>query len=136
MNYSINGGPYQSSGLFTNLSTGVYVIDVMDDIGCVNTKIDTIVNPSGPSVSASVLPATCLSPNGSVNAVAAGGTAPYQYSINGTVFQNTGTFTGLSAGTYTVTVGDASLCLKPLLFLLQIHPDRRLQDMHLQLLVE
>ncbi|MBK7389115.1 MAG: T9SS type A sorting domain-containing protein [Bacteroidetes bacterium] len=112
LNYSINGGPYQSSGLFTNLSTGVYVIDVMDDIGCVNTKIDTIVNPSGPSVSASVLPATCLSPNGSVNAVAAGGTAPYQYSINGTVFQNTGTFTGLSAGTYTVTVGDASLCFK------------------------
>lgn len=112
LNYSINGGPYQSSGLFTNLGTGVYVVDVMDDLGCVNTKIDTIVNPSGPTVSASVLPATCLSPNGSVVAAAAGGTAPYQYSINGTVFQNSGTFTGLAAGTYTLTVGDASLCFK------------------------
>ncbi|MBL0340120.1 MAG: T9SS type A sorting domain-containing protein [Bacteroidetes bacterium] len=110
--FSINGGGFQPSGLFTNLSSGVYVIDVMDDNGCMNTKIDTIVNPSGPAVTAVAGATTCLTANGTITATASGGTTPYLYSINGTVFQNTGIFTGLAAGTYTVTVGDASLCYK------------------------
>ncbi len=108
--YSLNGGGFQTSGVFTNLSSGIYVIDVIDDNGCMNTKIDTIINPSGPAITASAGATTCLSANGTITAIASNGTAPYLYSINGTVFQNTGVFTGLAAGNYTVTVGDASLC--------------------------
>ncbi|HMT29897.1 MAG TPA: T9SS type A sorting domain-containing protein, partial [Bacteroidia bacterium] len=110
--YSINGGGFQPSGVFANLGSGVYVIDVMDDNGCMNTKIDTIVNPTGPLVTAVAGATTCLTANGTISASASGGTAPYLYSINGTTFQNSGTFTGLASGTYTVTVGDASLCYK------------------------
>ena len=40
-----------------------------------------------------------------------GGTAPYVYAIDGTNFQASTSFTGLAAGTYTVTAKDANNCL-------------------------
>ncbi|MDG2431867.1 T9SS type B sorting domain-containing protein [Flavobacterium sp.] len=39
------------------------------------------------------------------------GVAPFQYSIDGTTFQTSDTFTGLVAGTYTVTLRDAKGCI-------------------------
>ncbi|MBC7746274.1 MAG: tandem-95 repeat protein, partial [Flavobacterium sp.] len=38
------------------------------------------------------------------------GTAPYSYSIDGTTFQTSGTFTALPAGSYTFTLKDANGC--------------------------
>jgi hypothetical protein len=46
---------------------------------------------------------------GAVTVAGSGGTAPYTYSINGGAFGASGTFTGLAAGDYTVTVRDANL---------------------------
>lgn len=54
---------------------------------------------------------TSCSGLGSITVASTGGTAPYQYSINSGVFQSSGTFTGLAAGTYAVRVRDANLCL-------------------------
>jgi hypothetical protein len=45
--------------------------------------------------------------NGSVTINATGGTAPYTFMLNG-MSNNTGTFTGLAAGTYNYTVSDAN----------------------------
>src|SRR5690606_12417351 len=39
-----------------------------------------------------------------------GGTAPYQYSIDGVNFVLTDTFSNLNAGTYSITVRDAKSC--------------------------
>jgi gliding motility-associated-like protein len=39
-----------------------------------------------------------------------GGTAPYEYSLDGTSFQSTTSFSGLSAGLYTLHVRDANGC--------------------------
>jgi hypothetical protein len=41
---------------------------------------------------------------------AAGGTAPYTYSINGGAFVSSNVFVGLTAGVYTITVKDANGC--------------------------
>ena len=45
--------------------------------------------------------------NGSIVVTASGGTPPYQYSIDGGIFQSSNILTGLKAGTYTPKVKDA-----------------------------
>jgi gliding motility-associated-like protein len=60
--------------------------------------------------------AVCASPTGSitVNVPAGVGAPPYQYSINGGPLQNSNTFNGLAAGTYTVFVRDNIVCQQTL----------------------
>lgn len=59
--------------------------------------------------SAEVLTATCDNvAQGSVAITAAGGIAPYTYSINGGAFQSSGTFSGLTPGVKTITIKDAA----------------------------
>jgi len=48
--------------------------------------------------------------NGSVTIAGSGGTSPYTYSLNGGTYQISGSFNGLTAATYTITVRDANLC--------------------------
>ena len=52
------------------------------------------------------------SASGSFIVEGSGGTAPYVYSFDGGQFQSSGSFTGLVADSYTVTVRDASMCTK------------------------
>ncbi|MEA5110565.1 MAG: choice-of-anchor L domain-containing protein, partial [Lentimicrobium sp.] len=52
--------------------------------------------------------------NGVITINATGGSGSYQYSINnGTTWQSSNTFTGLSAGSYTVLVRDPGSCYEP-----------------------
>ncbi|PCE66594.1 T9SS type B sorting domain-containing protein [Sediminicola luteus] len=56
-------------------------------------------------------PASCGGGSGVISLTANGGTAPYQYSIDGgTTFQNSPTFTNLTSGTYDVLVIDSGTC--------------------------
>jgi SprB repeat len=110
LNYNINGGAYQTSGLFTGLGTGTYTVNVQDGTGCISTKIVTITNPPAPSVTAAITPAACGLNNGSVTATGTGGTAPLQYSIDGFAFQTSNIFNNIAPGTYTLYVRDASTC--------------------------
>ena len=66
--------------------------------------------PSSLIGTAAVQPAACGTNNGSItiNGVA-GGSTPYQYSIDGGVtWQTSNTFTGLAQGAYTINIKDAS----------------------------
>ncbi|MFN4892796.1 MAG: gliding motility-associated C-terminal domain-containing protein [Bacteroidota bacterium] len=66
--------------------------------------------PSSLLGTAAVLPASCGTNNGSItiNNVA-GGSTPYQFSIDGGVtWQTSNTFTGLAQGSYTINIKDAS----------------------------
>ncbi|MGD0712146.1 MAG: PKD domain-containing protein [Bacteroidales bacterium] len=54
--------------------------------------------------------ANCSVCNGTATVVATGGTAPYTYTWSTTPIQTTATASNLCAGTYTVTVADASGC--------------------------
>jgi len=109
--YSINGTTFQSSGNFTGLSSGVYTIIVRDANGCQNSSVINIVNTNGPSISLVKTDASCGNNNGSITATGGGGTAPYQYSTNGTTFQSSNIFSGLSAGTYVITIRDTTGCI-------------------------
>ncbi len=114
--YSINGGAsWQASGTFNALPAAAYIVQVRDINGCTFPVGVNITQPT-PLV-ASILSTSMVSCNGlsdgeiSVEANAGSGTAPYQYSIDGgTNWQASGTFTGLSAASYTITVEDAQGC--------------------------
>ncbi|MBL0134201.1 MAG: SprB repeat-containing protein [Chitinophagaceae bacterium] len=108
--YSLNGGPYQGSDFFTGLVGGIYTLTVKDALGCTNVVIITITSSPSPSISAIPATATCGSSNGSITAFGSGGTAPLEYSINGNIFQASGSFVNLTPGTYTVTVRDVNGC--------------------------
>lgn len=108
--YSIDGINFQPSGLFTGLAAGVYIVTVKDAGGCPNRDTVTVLNTNGPQLTYTSINADCGSNNGTITANATGGTTPYQYSVNGGAYQNGNFFTGLTGGTYTLTVKDANGC--------------------------
>jgi len=95
----------------TGLVAGTYTVTVTDANGCIATQSFTITQP--PTLIASPVAQTNIACNGdstgSATVSATGGTGAYTYSwapSGGTA----STATGLSAGTYTVTVTDANSC--------------------------
>lgn len=109
--YSINGTNYQSSNVFTNLSAGTYTLFAQDANGCIGSASFTISQPAAIGVNAVPTMITCAGlTNGQIFVSASGGSAPLTYSLNGTTFVTSNTFSGLSAGNYTVTVKDANGC--------------------------
>ncbi|WP_170118884.1 SprB repeat-containing protein [Dyadobacter jiangsuensis] len=104
---------YQAAGLFAGLSAGSTPFFVKDANSCVRRITVDITQPSAlaatTTISSQVL---CYNGNsGMIQTSASGGTAPYQYSINGTSYQTPATFSSLVIGTYKVWVKDAQGCL-------------------------
>ncbi len=108
-NYDIGSGT-QINGLFVDLPTGGYIIVVTDANGCTDAIAATVGSVDGPIVTVSYLEnASCDEGNGVVTVLATGGTEPYVYDIgNGAVSDPE--FDDLNAGSYTVTVTDATGC--------------------------
>lgn len=110
LEYSINGTTFQSGTSFSGLSAGTYTVWVKDNIGCFSTTPVTVTSTSFPNITAYALSASCGNSNGSLVATGSGGSTPYQFSLNGGTYQSSGTFTGLSAGVYTITIKDLYDC--------------------------
>jgi gliding motility-associated-like protein len=112
LSYSLNGGAYVASGNFTGLTAGTYTITVRDANNCTHSSI-AVLNSSNTLTFASFGKANVGcggTPLGSINATAGNGNPAYQYSLNGGPYQASGSYTGLNAGTYTITARDASNC--------------------------
>lgn len=106
LDYSLNGGPYQMSNVFTNVPAGTdHFIDVRHTNGCVqSTEFFTIDT---------VEPLTLVLNEGDLNefiAVASGGTGDYEFTLNGEDYGSTNTFIITESGTYVVVVTDSSGC--------------------------
>ncbi len=112
LQYSINGGAYQASNIFSGLATGTYTITVQDANNCTVAQQATVASVTGLAIIVTTpLQATCASANAVIIANGSGGIAPLTYSINGTTFQSSGTFLNVGSGNYTVTVKDATGCI-------------------------
>ncbi|RED49314.1 T9SS type B sorting domain-containing protein [Seonamhaeicola aphaedonensis] len=114
--YSIDGGTtFVSSNVFSGLSAGSYdvVVQYSYDTDICATVAQTItITTQAPITGTATLttPLTCTTSGVITISGVTGGTSPYEYSIDGVNFQVGNTFSGLTNGTYTVTVRDASGC--------------------------
>ncbi|MCF7560009.1 T9SS type B sorting domain-containing protein [Sabulilitoribacter multivorans] len=116
LEYSIdNGVTYLSSPVFSGLSAGNYDVIVRYTAGtdvCTTAPQPVTITAATAIDGTATLttPYTCTT-NGVITVSAvSGGTPPYEYSIDGVNFQTGTTFTGLTDGTYTVTIRDANIC--------------------------
>jgi len=116
LRYSIdNGITFFSSPVFTGLAVGNYDVVVeytLDTDICVTTpqtvSVTAVTAINGTATLTT--PYTCLT-NGEITVSSvSGGTVPYQYSIDGVTFQAGNTFSGLTDGSYTITIRDANSC--------------------------
>ncbi len=106
-------GTQAPSGTFTNLTANNYTVTATDAIGCTNSSVVNITQPIALTLSITNVQGASTGMNdGSITALAAGGTPAVTYSILpnvGTQFP-AGTFTGLGLGNYTITATDANNC--------------------------
>ncbi|MCH2236075.1 MAG: gliding motility-associated C-terminal domain-containing protein, partial [Crocinitomicaceae bacterium] len=109
--YSI-GGPFQAANLFTGLTAGPYTVFVEDANGCIATLDVELVEPPVLTYNALITDLLCNGDNtGQIELTPAGGTPPYQYSIdNGATFSGAGTFSFIAAGAYDIVIEDANGC--------------------------
>ncbi|MEM7658609.1 MAG: SprB repeat-containing protein, partial [Bacteroidota bacterium] len=110
--YSIDGLNYFPSGSFPNLSASTYTFFVRDANSCVSTTLVLVGQPE--LLVANIGSQTnvdCFgNATGSVSLNVGGGIGPYLLAIDGITFLPQTTFSGLAAGTYTITIEDSNLC--------------------------
>lgn len=111
--YSWNSNPVQNTQSASGLCDGTYTVTVTDSNGCTTTTTKTLTSPSDISISAVVINNVSCSggSNGSVILSVSGGTPGYVYTWNPTVSTSV-VASGLSNGTYDVTVTDSKGCTK------------------------
>ncbi len=113
--YSINGGAYQASNIFTGLATGNYTVTAKNINGCTGV-VQVALGSTNPcagitvAVTSTQVAPTIGNANGIITATATGGTG-FTYSINNGAFQASGTFSNLAAGSYTITAKNSNGCL-------------------------
>jgi hypothetical protein len=94
----------------SGLVTGTYTVTITDGNGCTATQSFTITQPAVLAATATQTNVLCNGAStGTAGVTVSGGTSPYTYlwaPSGGTA----ATATGLTAGTYTVTIKDANLC--------------------------
>jgi SprB repeat len=92
-----------------NFGAGTYSVKITDAAGCYVNQMYALRNISTLTLSFSVTPTQCVdNASGAIDLIVRGGTAPYTY-----LWQNGATtedLTGLTEGTYKVTVSDAGGC--------------------------
>src|SRR5690606_31602302 len=102
-----------SNGMTTatanNLTAGNYSVTITDDNGCTTTSSIAITEPAALVVTGTSTDISCFGQNdGSASVTVSGGATPYTYLWSNA---QTGTsISGLSGGTYTVTVTDGNGC--------------------------
>ncbi len=108
--YTINGDT-NTTGIFTGLGAGNYIITVIDDNDCANTKAFSIIAPTAIQLVESVTQTRCFNENsGSANVTPFGGTATGSYQYIWSNNQTDSIATNLLAGNYSVTVSDDNDC--------------------------
>jgi gliding motility-associated-like protein len=109
--YSLDGLSWHSSNQFSGLSAGTYNIRFRESNGCQGSTSVVVTEPSTITSTTNTIPVICNGQaNGTLTVTATGGTAPYQFSVDGVNWQSATAF-NLAAGAYTISIKDANSCL-------------------------
>jgi len=112
--YNFNSSGFSSSTNFTGLAAGTYPLIVKDANGCEFTATSIVLAsvPGPNSASINTTNPSCGQNNGSIviNSVS-GGLAPFQYNFNSLGYSNTTTYSGLSSGSFSISIKDANGCV-------------------------
>ncbi|HNS13001.1 MAG TPA: T9SS type A sorting domain-containing protein, partial [Bacteroidia bacterium] len=103
-------GTYTGTGTFCLVMAGAQAYTVTDANGCVSVANINVMEPPKIEVSFTTVSPSCGMANGSATANVSGGVPSYSYLWSNS--QTTATATGLTPGTYTLTVTDANGCTK------------------------
>lgn len=110
-NYALDGGTPQNNNVFSNVAVGAHTIEITDANACSFSFNVTVANSTGLAVdTVQTTPADCNGLGGSLTITSLGGVGAITYSIDGVNFNTSPVFSGLSSGSYTVTVQDILGC--------------------------
>ena len=109
--YSLNGINYQCNDTFSGLAPGNYTAYVRDLAGCISSKPITVGLADPLALQPFTRPTGTCAGDGSIEVYYTGGVAPCTYSLNGSTYQASNVFNGLSAGSYTCYIKDSKGCL-------------------------
>jgi gliding motility-associated-like protein len=111
--YSIDGGTnFSGNPTFNNLSAGVYPAIIKDALGCDDTILVIIDNPTNTDIdTVNYTPVLCQSDkSGFITISVAGAASPFTYQWTGTVNSNSQNLSGIGPGGYIITVTDNNQC--------------------------
>ena len=101
--YQIDGGAYQTQGLFEKLAAGAYLLTVRDQRGCEARRMATLTTDEPTVTVADQLPATVGFQDGLLRLNVTGGKNK-DYYLDGVLSTTGAEFSGLAAGEHTVAI--------------------------------
>ncbi len=111
--YKLNSGTYQSSGMFDKLLAGNYLATVRDSFNTTDTLSFIITEPATAIglTSSNIVNLKCKGDSiGQATLTVSNGTPPFQYKIAGSGYQSSNIFTNLRGGNNTLIVADSNNC--------------------------
>lgn len=107
-----NGATFSAGSAFFNLSAQVYNVVVQDQAGCLQDTTVTLAEPAALVAAVSATDVLCNNAcDGTVTGSGTGGTPTYMFSVDGgTIFNVSGSFTGLCSGGYDLIIRDLNSC--------------------------
>lgn len=109
--YSIDGTTFQSSNKFSNLGSGHYIVDIIDDAGCKAAAPSDINEPTPIIITGiSTQPSACEEVTGSMIIQLTGGTGQITYALDGGAFQTGNSFQQLTGGFHQLSIADENGC--------------------------
>jgi gliding motility-associated-like protein len=109
--HQLNQGLLQTNNTFNELAAGIHTITITDLNNCKKEKQITIIQPDSLALDLVGVNLLCINDNtGKITTTVNGGTQPYAYQLDSGTQQSDGSFNGLAAGNYTVSITDSNNC--------------------------